>query len=524
MSRHILPTAIYGHTDRSLIPSLESRNLHNGKVRTNGSKLASHSPKYARRSPESTTQTSITSARPLRLPPPPRRKKQPASQDLEQDAILPNPPPLSLESESPRLEPVDTREPKFNRHTSYEPVALVAEGGSTNELLKAVLQERGKIIDIRTSIRAQQQDLEAQLPLDRNAYASMINSLKSAMPDILSSNISFDTRVLLGQQWSRFEQLSATLDIWQRRLEREQDDLWRRESKLMIKEEELYKRLHSIDPRSSIDLADLRSESFIPTTLLRPSSRLSHSSCSTNPDERQYYRIIQDINLLREEIFNLESDFRLQQIERDELADPSIVHKLTDEEFFASYFQAREAIVQEYFEAKTTMECVAQECHEKGIEVEPPNLPPFLDHVFNEDGDIFIHHTDKESNAARKGDAQIIRWIKDVLRSSLPKSVDLADTLITKLESEGTHNKLRFHRGPPQPVFEAPFSGEMFTRVLRRNQSFQGEFKGNRRRYSTPEMSSVFAPESGSTDDQNLVSPNSCKICLQNRRPQSAIQ
>jgi hypothetical protein len=424
-----------------------------------------------------------------------------SSADLAKPPIPPLPPPIPDGNGR-------ARSPNHGRHKQRQPsltsIIFQAEDNSIRKLLKAVLVEREKTVEQRINIDRQKKDLEAQIPLGRAAYDDVLSFLRTIVPSILESTTDDNVKTALQQKWAVFESFSTTLDNWHKRLQADESDLaWRQENKLLSKEEELYKRIKDMDLQLILEGDDASTVSHIPPHLLRRTSTYSTSSTSSsNSVQREYYHTIGEINLLREAIFNLESDFHIAKRKRIDLEGSGQPLEFPDSQLYADYFQQREEIIKNYYIAKANMEHLRKQCQDEGLKVEPPNLPPFLDQVFKEDADAVIESKTKRSPALRRENIHVLKWLQDVRRSA--ETVNVGVENMTEGEADSVLSFPRYERLQVSEESTRSLDKGSATQPPPKGSSFQGEVPTDRRRYSAPELRSLSREghEIGFLDDQ----------------------
>lgn len=114
-----------------------------------------------------------------------------------------------------------------------------------------------------------------------------------------------------------------------------------------------------------------------------PRTMSSKSSLAQMSAEHKYYDKIGDLNMLRECLFNLESEFRLRKRARDfeQWFLGAVVP--CDADFSKTYSGSRATMVQEYSAARIGLEVLRHLCQEEGLEVKSPNILPLLDEPFS---------------------------------------------------------------------------------------------------------------------------------------------
>ena len=289
------------------------------------------------------------------------------------------------------------------------------------------MQERELLIRERIRIATQQKDLARQLPLHKSSYAEFMDLLRQCLPEIIESNISESTRELLVRDWSMFDKFSGTLEAWQARVDQDQDELWKHESRFRLKEKAVYDAISNSHHAVLTQHSRTTSSSHAPSTeIYLPIRRPTSEASSTDSDEDEYYYAIGKINLLRDKIFNLESAFRQQRLIREAELDDIQTPAYPGDEMFKDYIRGRKHIIEDYVKAKTAMELSGERCREKGLEVDPPNLPAFLDQMFSTEHDAFLEAEKKHFASADDVESRVLHWRLQTLQGSNLDYLDLS--------------------------------------------------------------------------------------------------
>jgi hypothetical protein len=234
-------------------------------------------------------------------------------------------------------------------------------------------------------------------------------------------------------------------------------------------------------------------------TLSRVPSMSSSSSGSTISVRRQYFRKIGNINLLRDKIFNLESDLQLDQNDRDEQIAAGQSVEPSDEKFYADYFARREAIVREYWSTKAEMESLGRHCHSQGIDVQPANLPPFIDQIFGRNEDFILPNANK-NNPDKISDAErnIMHWVRHVHRMSEPEPSLSMENIMTDREAEKLLLFPLYQHLQASTDLESQAITNQVAQSAPHSHNFEGELPTAGRRYSAPILS-YHHPKGGDT-------------------------
>jgi len=226
------------------------------------------------------------------------------------------------------------------------------------------------------------------------------------------------------------------------------------------------------------------------------------------------------MNLLREQLFNSDAEFRRQQAIRE--AQEKEGHKLVppDSVFYEIHFQKRGDIIREYSAANQEMQKLRQSCLEEGLVVEEPRLPPFdeqnaLDKSrryqktiaqltnFSADGrsDITASFLSRDIDTR----ARIAGWLIDVRNGVRMASLDA-----TMLHSKRPQTSLDPKMGPPsnqgtritffkagKPSIPPDYSSLQTVREARTESETETEHlfqpdPPRDRRYSEPSLPTIF--------------------------------
>ena len=94
---------------------------------------------------------------------------------------------------------------------------------------------------------------------------------------------------------------------------------------------------------------------------------------------RDYYDKIGDVNILRERLFNFESEHQRQVKIRELRKAARKPVKLSDAPFYRMYFKERKILVREYSKSKESVASLMIQCRHEGHDVEEMNIAPFAE-------------------------------------------------------------------------------------------------------------------------------------------------
>jgi hypothetical protein len=321
-------------------------------------------------------------ARPANIvgPPPqisPENPGVPASNHVRSSSF-PHFPPVALPDDQPDASRIDVQSPVAEPER-HETILL---GGDSVVQLKELVELRGKDITRRVNLKNGIRDIEYQWQHASKAQETFMRACATMMLAFSSRTMDPLEQQQLQDNWRELQNMSGHVKSREIGLESALQDLFQLENKLFLKEEKFYGRLQGISGAktfSDSDEDEYFEETNHFTALSAPSSS---SSDTTHSVAHQYYSRVGDINLLRERIFNFESEHRRQKAIRDGQRSAGYRVQPSDKVFYRNFLDEKQAMVQEYIEAKQAMERLMDSCALQGVDVEPPNLPPFLDHSF----------------------------------------------------------------------------------------------------------------------------------------------
>ena len=254
-------------------------------------------------------------------------------------------------------------------------------GGDTVWQLKELVDLRGKDIGKRITLKTGVKDIVHQWQHAENTLDSFMKACSTLMATIPSEVMDTNPGRNLHEIWRQLKDIAEHVKIREMSLGTSLNDLFQLENKLATKEGKVYEKLHSIVGGGKSDAEDdgeyFETEHF--TAMSAPSATSSTSSPSI---AHIYYSHVGDMNLLKEEIFNFDSEHRRQEFIREAQSRAEQPVEPSDQVFFQNFLDGRAALVHQYISAKEKMEEIRDSCVRQGVKVQLPNLPPFLDHSF----------------------------------------------------------------------------------------------------------------------------------------------
>jgi hypothetical protein len=391
-------------------------------------------------------------------------------------------------------------------------------GGDTVLLLKEIVELRERDVAKRIYINNGLRDLKYKSRHEAKAQEEFMRASGAHMAAVTARTADKTVVLRLQQAWTKLVELTSVAQSREKQLEDAQKDLLSLENRLFMKEGEFYEKVRGLT-REALASDAAPTDDF--TTL----STSSASSVSTVSVAHKYYSKVGDINLMRERIFNFDSEHRRDRMIRDVQRKEGQRLDPPNRVFLLNYFAQREAMIRTYLSAKDNMEELRQSCDRQGVKVQPPDLPPVLDHSqrFVENP---LHHYSEQpakenfhhhlSNLYGHTDNQhrIVQWIRAVRRNSYVEPIessvkDSASPPLRAAEIRAWANQpvedypalSSYNRG--QPSSTSDFSStetDTPERIERKRlgasrqdpNSFRGEPPS--RRYSLPFMPLISAP------------------------------
>jgi hypothetical protein len=264
---------------------------------------------------------------------------------------------------------------------TLNPSRQVLLGGDTACQLKELVDLRGKDIDKRITLKAGVKDIVHQWQHAENTLHSFMKACSALMAAVPGETMETIPGRNMHEAWRELKDISEHVKIREMRLGSSLNDLFQLENKLATKENKVYEKLHVILGAEDSDDED-EDEYFETEHFTAMSAPSATSSASTQSIAHIYYSHVGDMNLLKEEIFNFDSEHRRQEFAREAQRKAEQPVESSDQVFFRNFLDGRADLVHQYIFAKEKMEEIRGSCVRQGVEVQLPNLPPFLDHSF----------------------------------------------------------------------------------------------------------------------------------------------
>jgi hypothetical protein len=224
---------------------------------------------------------------------------------------------------------------------------------------------------MRVEIQNKRQDHAHQLGHVLQALETFVGSMQSCTCAHLAPTLQGGLAELREVQ-KHLTEINVELQHEEARLGALDDDL-------TLMEKELYDQLAVPQGLGTLDLVsdgyveDLKGDSNF-------SSRTASSSSVVEPAiVRDYYDQLGDVNLIRERLFNFESEHSRQLNLREARKAAQKPVPQPDAMFFQEYFINRKILVREYSKGKEKVERLRQECQRQKHHVEEPNIAPFAE-------------------------------------------------------------------------------------------------------------------------------------------------
>jgi hypothetical protein len=289
-------------------------------------------------------------------------------------------------------------------------------GGDTVLLLQEIVELRERDVAKRIYINNGLRDLKYKTLHARKAQEDFMKACSILVDTVTGGTIVFREAERLQDAWNRLTGLTRDAKTRERQLEDAQSDLLGLENKLFMKEGEFYGRLRGLTREPLVSTTDAPTDDF--TTL----SSSSASSTSTVSVAHEYYNKVGDINLLKEHLFNFDSEHRRMKWIRDALRKEGQRLDPSSKVFEEQYFNQRKEMIRVYIKAKNEMEELMQSCARMGVEVAPPDLPAVLDNsqrVFTENEvEKGFHKHVSNLDGHTHSQHRIELWVSEVQRSN----------------------------------------------------------------------------------------------------------
>lgn len=311
--------------------------------------------------------------------------------------------------------------------TNQEAVLI---GGDTVLLLKEIVELREKDVARRIHINNGLRDLKYKSQHVAKAQEDFMKASEAYMLANFSRSGEKNSIHRLQLAWRNLQDLTNVAQSREKQLEETQKGLLDLENRLFMKENEFYARVRG----PTREALEAMASSIVPTDDFTTLSTSSGSSASTVSVAHRYYNKVGDLNLLRERLFNFDSEHRRVRIIRDVQRQEGQRLDPPNKIFSQLYFTQREAMIREYVTAKAVMEELRKACDHRGVKVQPPDLPPVLDnsHRVDDSINLYTDHPVKDeyqrhiSSLYGHTDShhRIVRWIREVQRSKHTDAID----------------------------------------------------------------------------------------------------
>jgi hypothetical protein len=337
--------------------------------------------------------TPVATADTLQPPgiPPPTRPDVPAHRRPRSPSCppIPTPPKLNAHPHPPPPPPPHPRlsQPDIPPTRSISPnpgqgiAREVVVGSDTYLLVKDLVNLRGKDLDRRINLRNGVTNIGYQRDYADEAQENFMQACFSMMQVIPSTARNTAAGQKLEEAWKQVQDTSGIVRSQEIDLARTMNAWFDLDNTLAMREDTVYRKLDTLFRVGVPEHDDDDDEGYIETEHLGYIPAPSTSSSSTvRSIEHQYYNEVGEINLLKEKMFNFESEHRRQTFIREARRKTHQNVGPSDEGFDQQYLNDIEAMTRQFFLLKEKMEKLKEFCERQGIEVEDPNLPAFLDH------------------------------------------------------------------------------------------------------------------------------------------------
>jgi hypothetical protein len=322
-------------------------------------------------------------------------------------------------------------------------------GGESVVQLAELVTLRERDITRRINLKNGIRDIEYQWQHVSKGQDDFMMACSAMMTAFANRTMDSSQEQSLHDAWRQLQHLSGHVKSRELGLGTALNQLFQLENKLYVKEEKFYEKLQIIAGAVFSDSDD--DDDFLDDTddFTAVSAPSTTSSATTRSIAHKYYGRVGDIHLLRERIFNFESEHRRQKAIRE--AQRNAGHRVQppDKIFYKKFLDEKKDMVEEYVQAKAKMEELKESCARQGVEVQPPDLPPFLDHIFRVDRSVPETGNDDEEEEVRperslrylrnlENDSRVAHWVTGILMSK-PTETTAKDNWETLSETTGPH-------------------------------------------------------------------------------------
>lgn len=298
-------------------------------------------------------------------------------------------------------------------------------GGETVVLLRDIVELRENDVDARIHINNGLRDLKYKAQHVAKTQEEFMRASEAYMNSIdPQTAVNRSAIHRLQQAWKLLLDMTSAAKGRQKVLEDTQNDLLVLENRLFMKEREFYGKVRG-PTIEALDQAP--SSAQPPTDDFTTVETSSTSTASTVSVAHDYYSKVGDINLLRERIFNFDSEHRRERLNRDVQHQEGKTLDPPNRVFLKQYFSQRDIMIRKYVTAKTKMEELREACRRQGVLVQPPELP-LLDLSYSVDGPLNqqagrvpkdeLHHYTSNYYGHVDNQHHILHWRREVQQSS----------------------------------------------------------------------------------------------------------
>jgi hypothetical protein len=458
---------------------------------------------------------------------------------------LPPIPPLQVPDFLPPPPEVPTIDAESLRQAPANEVLI---GGDTVAQLRELRDLREKDISKRVNLKNGVRDIISQRRHAERAHENFMKACASIMTAVSTLGMDTIPEQNIQKAWKQLQQSSGRVNSRDKALGAALDDWFHLENKLSLKEGAVYQKLNGILGGGRPDVEDdfeyIKTEHF---TMI--SARSSSASSTTQSIAHQYYSQVGDINLLRERIFNFDSEHRRQEFIRESQRLAGQALEPPDEIFYQKFYDDKAGMVQKYLSDKQKMEEIRASCDRQGVKVEEPNLPAFLDHSHRIERSV-RDQSGPDGGEKEKAQTEVsqrhehvdqlhrtARWARSV---RVNKSILLDEDETWDALSQGlvartlnwTAQRMEDNLSLPQyenleialSLAEDPINNEGERKPQSRSEAVsQGEAPRNKRRYSTPDLPTFSVPVQLHDGILEIPRPSrlfmSSKTCVQEKSP-----
>ena len=269
------------------------------------------------------------------------------------------------------------------------------------------------LIEARSAVTSQRIMLKSRLAQRQ----SILSSLKLRMhvtserPETLESNLAQERNVLL-------QEMSETVAVMQELLSIEETTLATVERSCLEQETDCLKELQAMVLQYPTHYRPNSPPSSTAESEIVESIRSFASTTSQAMPAivQRYLQAIGRVNLLRDRLFNLSSDWRLQMYRHT--MDVEEGYGGSDSKLHTEFLKRREAIIAEYRSTRQEIDEVLQICREQRLDIQLPNLPKDIEKVFDEEEAFTKQSGGKYTSRLKSVATRVLQWAHDVRRQS----------------------------------------------------------------------------------------------------------